>query len=94
MKLEDIEIRGGDGNESSKIISALEKLPEGTVKGISSYGFFSATLLRNGVIKMGDFDPTSSDEIEISVPRGAVEVIHSKRKVSFNYEGNRYEIYR
>jgi hypothetical protein len=93
MRLENIEIDGRDGNESSKIIKSLEALPSGTVKGISGYGFFKAEILKSGIIKMGDFDPTSSDEISVNVPKGATNISVSKRKTSFEYDGYKYEIY-
>ncbi len=82
------------GEEARKIVEAIRALPEGTIEGIPEYGFFKAYLLkRDGTIKIGNFDPTWKDEVLVNVPENADKVVRGKRKVSFVYSGNNYDIY-
>ena len=96
MKLENILVKSL-GDDSEKVVKAIRALPEGTVEGLSEFGFFKAYILRDGTIKMGNFDCTSTDNIKVNVPEDAKEVRYSKRKtnqkVSFRYAGNIYDIY-
>jgi hypothetical protein len=96
MKLENILVKAL-GDDSEKVVRAVQALPEGTVKGMSEFGFFKALILRDGTIKMGNFDYTSTDSISVNVPEDAENVRYNKRKmdqkVSFRYAGNNYEIY-
>ena len=96
MKLENIMVKAFEEN-ANKVVRAISALPEGTVEGLSEFGFFKAYCLRDGTIKMGNFDHTSVDNIKVNVPEDAENVRYNKRKtnqkVSFRYAGNNYDIY-
>ena len=89
MKLENIRVNE-TGSDLEKVLEAVKALPDGTVKGISGYGFFTASLTSSGAIQMGDFDPTTTDEISYKIPNDAEDVKTSGNTLSFKYKGRKY----
>lgn len=93
MELENIDLgkMKGSTKDVEEFVAAMRALPEGTVEGRSDYGHFAATI-GEGVIKMGDIDPVSHDEILYHIPEGATEIVASRKGISFQYEGHKYSL--
>ena len=78
----------GSADEASKIVSALKKLPEDTISGISGYSNFSARITSGEeVVRLGDIGSTSQDQISLVIPKGASEISYHYGCFIFNYRG-------
>ncbi|MDH3353025.1 MAG: hypothetical protein OEL87_01110 [Nanoarchaeota archaeon] len=97
MKLENIESKGRDALEDKGLIEAIEKLPEGTIEGISGYGDviarYEAWRGRDtavGIVSRGH----SKDKLILNIPKESVESMEFySGAFHFNYIDTTYVIH-
>jgi len=93
----EIDSRGLSSALIKKLLKGVEKLPNGTIRGISEYGDFCASWDRGRVV-MRERDSRETCFISVDVPSSATEVKgyrdlnDSRPRIDFKYKGTKYKI--
>jgi len=89
MKTEGLRLASGRFEENSKLVEAIEKLPEGSVVGLSEYEPYSVIYRAKKVLIER---PLNGTPLVINFPKGSKNMVASKNIISFTYKGTTYEI--
>ena len=81
----------GRVEESSKLIKAINALPDGTIEGLSEYDPSDASLHKGKVIIKSQ--PGHSGPLTVNFPEGSTNNIASRTFASFKYKRIKYEIH-